>query len=678
MAQGPVISATVVRVARSHDRRLAAMLLLLFIPYGIASAADFTVNSTADDNDASTSDGLCLTAKGECTLRAAITQANSLTATNIYVPAGTYTITGIYGENGNTSGDYDIGKGMTITGDGVDLTIIDGAGLDRLFNIPVNSPVTIANVTIQNGKAPSSQDGGCISYTGNSTLTINNVKMSGCSSRYGGGITNNAGNMALTDVTISNCSAQKGGGLYANSGTVTLTRMTFSGNTASVDGGGLHNQSGHVSLTNVTISGNTCPSCLGGGIYNQSGTGPDLTNVTIYNNSGGTGGGIYSSSGNTTLKNSIIANSPSGGNCSGNIASNGYNLDSGSTCPFTNTGDQRNVDPKLGVLQDNGGQTKTHALLLGSPAIDAGTSSSAPATDQRGVSRPQPVGGAYDIGAFEGTAFCKPDAMIKLTSETAAGYLTDNVFESTAVAQSKNGGAPSGSAASYNILFQNDGNVGDVFKITGTGSGSGFTVQYLDDLAADQTAAVTTAGLNTAFLAPGASKLWTLKVTPTGGATPVSGGTTYNVFVTATSNSDTNKKDQVVAVTSSTSAKVTVLNSADKATVKPGEDITYTTVATNGASLSDARNVVIFDSIPANTAFKVGSGNASFTANNSTLSCTISYSRDNRATWTYTPTSGGCSAPAPLDYCVTDVRWTTSGTMPSNTSFSTNFVVQVK
>ena len=55
------------------------------------------------------------------------------------------------------------------------------------------------------------------------------------------------------------------------------------------------------------------------------------------------------------------------------------------------------IDPRLGPLQDNGGPTPTHALLLGSPAIDA--SSACPATDQRGVTRPQ--GAGCDIGAFE-------------------------------------------------------------------------------------------------------------------------------------------------------------------------------------------------------------------------------------------------------------------------------------
>jgi hypothetical protein len=57
------------------------------------------------------------------------------------------------------------------------------------------------------------------------------------------------------------------------------------------------------------------------------------------------------------------------------------------------------IDPKLGPLADNGGPTRTHALLLGSPAIDAASTPDCPTTDQRGVLRPQ--GAACDIGSYE-------------------------------------------------------------------------------------------------------------------------------------------------------------------------------------------------------------------------------------------------------------------------------------
>lgn len=86
------------------------------------------------------------------------------------------------------------------------------------------------------------------------------------------------------------------------------------------------------------------------------------------------------------------------------MTSLGHNLDSGSTCGFASPGDLSNTDPKLGPLQNNGGFTATHALLPGSPAIDAGSPDCPPlAIDQRGVARPQ--GPACDIGAYEATGF---------------------------------------------------------------------------------------------------------------------------------------------------------------------------------------------------------------------------------------------------------------------------------
>ena len=121
------------------------------------------------------------------------------------------------------------------------------------------------------------------------------------------------------------------------------------------------------------------------------------------NSASNDGGGIYNNIGGTgTIKNSIVANSPSGGNCSGfaGLASNGHNLSSDGTCAFFAAGDKNNTNPLLGPLAFNGGPTPTHALLNGSPAADAGVvPCPPPATDQRGVSRPQ--GLRCDIGAYE-------------------------------------------------------------------------------------------------------------------------------------------------------------------------------------------------------------------------------------------------------------------------------------
>jgi hypothetical protein len=113
---------------------------------------------------------------------------------------------------------------------------------------------------------------------------------------------------------------------------------------------------------------------------------------------------FYGSNGVVNLTNTIIANNQSNAgspNCSGPITSLGHNLiSSTSGCTITATaGDKFNVAANIGSLANNGGFTQTHALLAGSPAINAGSNSACPAEDQRGVIHQQ--AGICDIGAYE-------------------------------------------------------------------------------------------------------------------------------------------------------------------------------------------------------------------------------------------------------------------------------------
>lgn len=271
----------------------------------------------------------------------------------------------------------------------------------------------------------------------------------------------------------------------------------------------------------------------------------------------------------------------------------------------------------------------------------------------------------------------QPDAMIKLTSDGA--FLSNDAYESAASSQSKSHKLSSGLTATYNLRFQNDGSTTDNFVITGTGSGSNFTVQYLDDTAVDRTAAVTPpgAGYTIPGVAVGAYKDWTLKVTPNGGATPVPGGSSYQVLATATSANRSSSVDQVRAVTTSSSANITLLKSADKSSCIPGEEITYTTTASNGAALSAASSVAVYDTVPPETGFKIAG--ASFDPGTSGQTGTVSFSDNYAASdpFTYPPSSGGCSAPAGYDYCVKRVRWTLPS-MPAGASFTVSMTVRVK
>jgi hypothetical protein len=157
-------------------------------------------------------------------------------------------------------------------------------------------------------------------------------------------------------------------------------------------------------LVNVTVTLNSARggySAVGGSAFGGI-FGCSLTNCTVASNSAsvGSGSGSVAIGGGTmgSLANTLLAgNMPS--NCPGYAFDGGHNLSTDTSCAFTNVGSMNNTDPKLGPLADNGGPTLTMALLSGSPAIDAGSAIGAPATDQRGIYRPQ--GAGVDIGAFE-------------------------------------------------------------------------------------------------------------------------------------------------------------------------------------------------------------------------------------------------------------------------------------
>ena len=285
-----------------------------------------------------------------------------------------------------------IGTSLELIGAGASTTIIDGTGTGRVIGIPAGSVVTLANVTVRNGRPPLGFGvfGGGIGNSG--TLTINSSTVSGnvafgTRSGYGGGI--------------------------SNGGTLTINNSTLSGNTAAcgdlscnAGGGGIYNASGTVRITNSTIAGNRVFAHFvgeGGGIYNGNGGPLLISNSTIGGNGASSGSGIY---GGANLQNSIVANI--GANCHGPVTSI-FSLSSDNSCNLNGPGDLNNVNPKLGTLGNYGGPTPTIPLLSGSPAIDAGNPSGCTdyqghllTTDQRGYLRPDKedkIG--CDMGAYE-------------------------------------------------------------------------------------------------------------------------------------------------------------------------------------------------------------------------------------------------------------------------------------
>ena len=269
------------------------------------------------------------------------------------------------------------------------------------------SSPTVTNCSFNGNSA--STGGGMENYQdSNPTLTDCTFSDNYADSHGGGMLSWRGSNPTLTNCTFSDNSARYGGGMANDGSSPALSDCTFSGNSAGDYGGGMYNEGSSPTLDNCTFNDNSAAQ-YGGGMFNGWDSNPTVTNCTLSGNSAGWGGGMYNFESSPALRNTIVANSPSGRDCSGTPpTSEGYNLDSDGTCGFTGEGDLSNTDPLLGPLQDNGGPTLTHALLPGSPSIDAipegaggGGYNGAPTTDQRGVSRPQPPGGDCDIGAYE-------------------------------------------------------------------------------------------------------------------------------------------------------------------------------------------------------------------------------------------------------------------------------------
>ncbi len=390
-----------------HLTSLAGIVGALFSVMA-AEAGNLTVNSAAD------SGGSCPGAT--CTLRQAI--AAAAPGDTIGFAPGLPTIE-------LTSGELLIDKVLTISGPGaaqltVERSAESGTPLFHIFHVNADVNAAISGLTIRHGSTPADTNGGAISNSGVLTITactITDNLSSGSGGLGGGAIYNNGGDpgatLMISSSTISENSALGslgGGGILDGGGTVTIANSTISGNSAdSGNGGGIYTL-GVTTITNSTISGNGAASGNGGGIY-TFGT-LTITNSTLSGNAAVEGGGVSARpSGNFFRPGStIIAGNfatPTA-DIKGAVNSQGYNLignAAGATINGNTIGNQLNVNPLLGPLQDNGGTTRTRALSSGSPAIDKGHSRGS-GTDQRGFTRPVGTanvegGDGSDIGAFE-------------------------------------------------------------------------------------------------------------------------------------------------------------------------------------------------------------------------------------------------------------------------------------
>lgn len=307
-----------------------------------------------------------------------------------------------------TSGNLDVTKNITITGPGA-----------NVLSITSNFTQASGGVFLIQGQ---------VKISG---MTITGADVSSSGSEGGGIFVDVGESLTLDRCVLSNNKAALGGAIHVTGATAILSNCTISGNSASTNGGegagidvdAFASQTASLTMTSCTVSDNLQKAGVnlvaqGGGPVSAT-----LTNCTIADNANGEGIraiSLQSTPLSVTLENDIIkavsssfaAFSFSGSGAS--FTSKGNNLvsDSGGNHAWQ-ASDLLNTDPLLAPLADYGGPAPTMALLPGSPAIDAGTSTGAPAQDQRGVSR----AGSTDIGAFESRKF----TLIQGTGNNQAG-----------------------------------------------------------------------------------------------------------------------------------------------------------------------------------------------------------------------------------------------------------------
>ena len=412
---------------------LAGAALLLALGQGPATATTITVTTSTPD----------IAADGQCSLIEAIVNSNNHARTHRDCPAGSGTDTIVLPAGANIAlsnifgtsyaspvGLPPITSQITIEGNGATIAAQGNAtsftllAVNRLLGIP--GDLTLKNLTL---------DGGGASLTGVVNFGKLTLESSIVSGNTAGGVVN-TGNLTIEKSTISNNTANDPGGALFNWSNTTVIESTISGNAAS-SGGGLYNR-GILTIENSTLSGNTAN--VGGGVFNNAGR-VTITNSTISGNIANDAGGLLNNfycdyyyggcwGGTVTLKNSLIAGNQAPGapeikNVSGSgavsavtadhfnlLGSNGNAGVTGFAPGPTDIVPAASLAQIIGPLQNNLGSTDTHALVIGSPAIDAGnpngcgdSSGTRLPNDQRGF--PRHVDGNLDstvrcdIGAVE-------------------------------------------------------------------------------------------------------------------------------------------------------------------------------------------------------------------------------------------------------------------------------------
>jgi CSLREA domain-containing protein len=370
------------------------------------AASTVTVNSTADEPDASPGDGVCAsTPSGVCTLRAAIMEANALAgADTITLPAGTYALSRATATQTDTpaDGDLDITSDVTIRGasSGATLIISDNRVFipSRLLEISSAGSADISGVSFRGGHE----------YAGD------------------GGAINNRGSLTLRDSEIRENYAIANGGGIASSGTLTLRNVALTKNLANDNSGGGLSNVGVATLIDVTVEENSAVGTgyiYGGGIVNQGSL--TATRLVVRRNSAGTsrgvgwGGGLING-GQVTLTDSVV---------DGNVAAGSFNRDSFTGGIYNRASLSLNRvlvsnNDRGGIISVSGTVNAANLTVAGNPGGGILTSGGSVSLSNATITDTTAAAGTYAFSALGGTARFKNTLVSRADGNTCAGAVT--------------------------------------------------------------------------------------------------------------------------------------------------------------------------------------------------------------------------------------------------------------
>lgn len=396
--------------------------------------SSITVNSLADN----TTSG-----DGQITLREALLAANTNASVDGSVAGQSGVQDTIVFEGGLAGGvELNAALGALVITDSVRIEasgatriVIDARGESRVFDIGASAgDVTFAGLSITGGQTTSAGVDGAgagIRAQTSGTVTLETVELSNNhtsgAAAHGAGLYAGLGNVVMINSTVAENTAvgagAQGGGIYAAAGVVTATNSTISGNSAAT-GGGLFSLAADVNLRSTTVTNNTAANGGGLSLFNGS---LSLSNSIVAGNDASVAADDIQFTNNGGLETATAVNSLIGINAGtaflpspgGSVADAQGNFIGTLATP---------IDAQLDVLSGNGGQTRTHALLAGSLAINSGSNAQANAlgltVDQRGTGSAR-IDGTVDMGAVE-THAALPVLVVKVANDELDADLSNS------------------------------------------------------------------------------------------------------------------------------------------------------------------------------------------------------------------------------------------------------------